>query len=200
MLVMSSVPIFSAIISWLALHEGLGIWEFIGMALTLAGIALVILRRSREEDTHRVTFRGVLYGFFGALGQAGGLILAKQAFLIAPVNSFVATLIRICASLIILVPLAIATGRIARPVQAFRKDRKALVFMLLGSFVGPYLGITFSLIAISHTNVGVASTIMSTVPIIMLPMVHFFYHEKLNWRAYTGAVLAVAGTAVLFLV
>jgi drug/metabolite transporter (DMT)-like permease len=40
---------------------------------------------------------------------------------------------------------------------------------------------------------------MATVPIIMLPMVRYYYKEKLSWVSITGAVIAVAGIAILFL-
>jgi drug/metabolite transporter (DMT)-like permease len=200
MLVMSSVPIFSAIVSFLMLGEGMRLWEITGMALTVAGICIVVLdQREGKQNRHQVSIRGVFHGILGASGQAVALILAKEAFNSGPVNGFVATMFRILASLVVLLPYAAMTKRLTAPVRSFRNDRRALVLMLCGSFVGPYLGITFSLIAISNTNVGIASTIMSTVPIIMLPMVHFSRRERLTWKAYAGAFLAVGGTAVLFL-
>jgi len=42
--------------------------------------------------------------------------------------------------------------------------------------------------------------LMSTSPIIMLPMVKFYYKEKLSWISIVGAFVAVAGIAMLFLV
>jgi len=55
------------------------------------------------------------------------------------------------------------------------------------------------LIAVEHTKVGIAATLMSTMPIIMLPIARYVYKEKLNWQAVSGAVLAVAGVSILFL-
>jgi len=69
----------------------------------------------------------------------------------------------------------------------------------LGALLGPFLGISFSLIAIAHTDVGVAATIMATVPILMLPLVRIMYREHLTPKAVGGAFLAVAGVALLFL-
>jgi drug/metabolite transporter (DMT)-like permease len=40
---------------------------------------------------------------------------------------------------------------------------------------------------------------MAIVPILMLPLVRIIYKEKLTWRAVLGALVAVAGVAVLFL-
>ena len=55
------------------------------------------------------------------------------------------------------------------------------MFTAIGSY-GPYLGITFSMVAITHAKVGIASTIMATVPIIMLPMIRYYYKE--NFRGF----------------
>jgi drug/metabolite transporter (DMT)-like permease len=81
----------------------------------------------------------------------------------------------------------------------FSGDKKTFGLTLLGAILGPYLGITFSLISIEYTKVAVASTIMATVPIIMLPLVKIVYREDLSWRAYVGAFIAVGGVAILFL-
>jgi drug/metabolite transporter (DMT)-like permease len=40
---------------------------------------------------------------------------------------------------------------------------------------------------------------MSTMPIIMLPMVKYIQKEKLSWRAIVGAIIAVGGVALIFL-
>ncbi len=79
------------------------------------------------------------------------------------------------------------------------KDKKSLGLVSLGALLGPLAGITFSLIAIQHTEIGIASTLMATVPIIMLPLSRVIYKEKISVRAISGAVIAVAGVALLFL-
>ena len=40
---------------------------------------------------------------------------------------------------------------------------------------------------------------MATTPIIMLPMVVIYYREKLSINSIIGALLAVSGVAILFL-
>jgi len=199
-LIMSTAPAMTALMAFLFLHETLSFTGILGMSITLAGIALVILER-KESSSHRIPLStaGVLYALLGALGQAGGMILAKSAFAQGPVNGFVATFIRAFSALIILAPLNYVAGRFTNPIKIFSNDRKAFQFTMLGSFLGPYLGVTFSLIAISLTDVAVAATLIALVPIIMLPTVWFLFHEKLTWRAIVGACVAVAGVGVLFL-
>jgi drug/metabolite transporter (DMT)-like permease len=56
------------------------------------------------------------------------------------------------------------------------------------------------MVAIANAKIGIASTLMSTMPVIMLPIVKYYYKESLSWRAIAGAFIAVAGVAILFLV
>jgi drug/metabolite transporter (DMT)-like permease len=199
MLVMALVPAISASIAYFFLGERISPVGLIGMSITISGIALVVLKREEKPAGHyKIDFIGVFYAFLGAVGQAVGLIYAKFALNESGINSFVATSIRIASAVIILYPLAAMTKRYNRPVKVFIKNKSALIYTAIGAFVGPFLGITFSLISIAHTQVGIASTIMSTVPIIMLPMVRFYYKEKLSWIAITGAFIAVSGIALLF--
>ena len=82
-------------------------------------------------------------------------------------------------------------------ILKFKKD--ALIFIIIGSIIGPFLGITFSLIAVANTFVGIASTLMATVPIVMLPFVYYYYKEKISLISILGAFVAVIGIAILFL-
>jgi drug/metabolite transporter (DMT)-like permease len=200
MLIMSVAPAVAALLAFIFLGETLTFTGMIGMAITFTGIMLVILER-KEASTHHlpVSMAGVFYAFLGALGQAGGLVLAKFAFVIGPMNGFIATFIRAFAATLVLIPLNYFTRRFTRPAAIFSNNPKALSFTLLGAFLGPYLGVTFSLIAISMTNVAIAATIMSIVPILMLPTVWILFRERLSWRAVVGACVAVAGVGILFL-
>jgi drug/metabolite transporter (DMT)-like permease len=200
MLLMALSPAMSAILAYFFLGESLSYWAILGMIVTIGGIALVVFERQEIPNSkYKISPIGIFHGFMGALGQAVGLVLAKFAFQEGDINGFVATFVRIFASVAIIVPLAFGLRRFKNPVKIFMKDHKAFYSTLTGTFLGPYLGITFSLIAIAHTKVGIASTLMSTMPIIMLPMIRYIYKEKLNWRAIAGAVIAVAGVGILFL-
>jgi drug/metabolite transporter (DMT)-like permease len=127
------------------------------------------------------------------------LLFAKAAFNEGPIDGFLATLIRIAASLVILVPAMVLAHRWTNPFRVFAGDRGALGYTVAGSVLGPFLGIAFSLIAIAHTSIAVASTLMATVPVLMLPMLRFVSNERLTWPAFAGAGAACAGVAILFL-
>lgn len=200
MLLMAVSPGMTAILGYLFLSEKISAIGMVGMIITLGGVALVVLERQETPSSkYKISRVGILHGVIGALGQAGGLIFAKLAFNEGEIHGFVATFIRIASSVFVLFPILLLAGRYKNPIKLYRNDVKSLGLTIAGSIVGPYLGITFSLIAIVHTKVGIAATLMSTMPIIMLPMIKYVYKEKLSYRSIIGAIIAVAGIAILFL-
>lgn len=198
MLVMSSAPAIGAILAFFMMGEAISIWGIVGILVTLAGVILVV-SDPRKSEHASVSGTGLLFAFLAAAGQGAGLVFAKMAFAEGEINGFVATFVRVGASLVFLVPATFLMRQVVSPMAFYRRDRKGFGLTALGAVLGPFLGIAFSLIAVKHTSVGVAATIMATVPIIMLPIVHFVYKEKLTLRAIAGAIVAVGGVAILFL-
>ena len=200
MLIMSLAPAVAALCAFLVLGEDLSVIGMIGMAVTILGICIVIFEQNADGSSIvRFTGTGVVLAFLAAVGQGTGLVFAKMAFREGEIHGFVAAAARIVASLIVLIPATIVSGRFKNPVRIFSADSKALELVILGAVLGPFLGISFSLIAIKHANVGIAATIMALVPIIMLPLIRYIYKEKLSWKAIAGAFVAVGGVALLFL-
>jgi drug/metabolite transporter (DMT)-like permease len=68
-----------------------------------------------------------------------------------------------------------------------------------GAFIGPFVGMTLSMVAVAYTQAGIAQTLMSLMPVMIIPLVWVVYKEKTNWRGILGAVIAVIGVALLFL-
>jgi len=198
MLIMASAPAVASILAFFFLHENLSVWGVIGMATTLAGISIVV--RERNQGTSGpIVGRGIIYAIFAAIGQGVGLIFAKRAFIQGEVNGFIATLIRIAASLTIMLPVGVALARDPAVFGWIIRDRRAVIFTAVGAVFGPFLGVYFSLVAVANTDVGVAATLMATVPILMLPLVRVVGKEHLTWKAVAGAFIAVGGVAILFL-
>lgn len=198
MLIMATVPPITAVMSYFIFGEQMTILTFVGMLLTLAGIAMVIFMRSSSENKIQVSHnvKGLCYAFIGAVGQAFGLISSKLGM--GSYNAFAATQIRIMAGLVgFMVLFAISR----RWVEAYKatKDRKAMVFILIGSFFGPFLGVSMSLVALQHTKAAIASTIMSIMPVLIIPAAIFVFKEKVRRVEILGALLTVVGVAILFL-
>jgi drug/metabolite transporter (DMT)-like permease len=59
--------------------------------------------------------------------------------------------------------------------------------------------VSLSLVAVQHTQAGVAAAIMSIVPVLIIAPAVVLFRERVTLRAVAGALVAVAGVAVLFL-
>ncbi|MFC2093444.1 DMT family transporter [Bacteroidota bacterium] len=198
MLIMSLVPPVTALIGWIILGEVMSLFNFLGMGLTISGIALVIL--GRDSGNKQVKFnhpvKGILYAFGGVLGQAAGLVLSKYGM--GSYNAFAATQIRVIASIFGFGVILFAFKRWPRIRSAVR-NRKAMTRITVGSFFGPFLGVSFSLLAVQYIATGAASTIMSIVPVLIIPPAVILLKEKVTFKEVIGAVIAVTGVVLFFL-
>jgi len=198
MLIMASVPPFTALMGWLILGEKLSYGEWTGMALTIAGISIVILERKPGEKQVKLNKPGlgVLLAFGGAIGQSVGLVLSKYGM--EDYDAFGATQIRVLAGIAGFLLLFAVLHR-WRPVGAAFADKKAMALINTGAFFGPFLGVSFSLLAVQYTETGVASTIMSIVPVLIIPPAVALFHERVTLREIIGAMAAVGGVGMMFL-
>ena len=204
MLIMALVPPITALTGWLILGEVLTLQSLAGMFLTISGIMLVVLRnevpdfekKGRKRLKLSYLLVGILLAFGGAVGQAVGLVLSK--FGMKEYDAFAASQIRVLAGIVGFTLIFFFMRRWHR-VKAGLKNRKGMLFTTLGSIFGPFLGVSFSLLAVQNTETGVAATIMSIVPILLIPPAVLFFHEKVTLKEIIGSVIAVAGVALLFL-
>jgi drug/metabolite transporter (DMT)-like permease len=199
-LLMAFAPVMGAVIAWIALGEHLSPLEIAGIVITVAGISIVILDGGNGsgdgKDRKRYLF-GILFGLGGALGQAGGLVLAKEGLSGSfPAISGVA--IRMLIAMITIWIITLVSGQIPETLKVFKMP-KALGNIAGGSIVGPFIGVWLSLVAVQLISVGVGSTLMALTPIIVLPISHYVYKEKVSSRAVIGTVVALVGVAVLTL-
>lgn len=198
MLIMAMVPPITALIGWIVMGETLTPANMLGMALVVGGISMVVLVCSpgSRQVVLSHPLRGVLAALGGAVGQAVGLVLSKYGM--QGYDAFAATQVRIIAGMAGFLIFVTAMGYWGR-VRLALHDRKAMGTMSLGAFFGPFLGVSFSLLAVKYTTTGVAATLMAIVPILIIAPSVLFFKEKVTPREITGAVVAVAGVAVLFL-
>jgi len=198
-LLLSLAPIFGSIIAWIFFGESLTALQITGIIMALAGIGRVVMSHQEPANTPRGhTRRGVIFGVLGALGQAVGLVLSKQG-MTGDFSPFQGNAIRMLAAVIFIWIGAVIQKQAGETIKEVRKQPQALGLIALGALLGPVLGVSASLLAVQHAEIGVASTLMALPPVIVLPISYFVFKEKVGWQAIAGTLLAIAGVAVLFL-
>jgi drug/metabolite transporter (DMT)-like permease len=198
MLIMTLVPPITALFGWIILGERLTLVNYFGMALTFTGIALAIFNRdgAGEKLSLKLAPSGILYALGGAVGQALGLILSKLG--VKDYDPFSATQIRVIAGIIGFAALITVMRRWGSVKNALM-NKNGMKLLSLGAFFGPFLGVSFSLIAVIYTEAGIASTIMALVPILIIIPYAILYKERIKPAEVIGAVISVAGVALFFI-
>lgn len=198
MLIMTLVPPITAFAGWFILRERLSLLNYLGMCLTFSGIAMAIFNRKngKEKLTLKLAPKGILFAFFGAVGQALGLVLSKLGM--GDSDPFAATQVRLVAGLAGFVIIVTMLKRWSGVMQAL-SHKTGVRAIFLGSFFGPFLGVSFSLISVKYTAAGIASTIMAIVPVLIIPPAVLLFRQKVTIWEVAGALISVTGVALFFI-
>ena len=212
-LFMTLAPVFAAFAGWAMLGETLSWRSSLAMAVTLTGIAISILSRSR--DGHRLSLRlplkGVLLGVGAGLGQGVGLVLSKiglkhyTAALPADAPAafdwampFAATMIRSLTGIVGFAVWMALLGQLPQ-LRAALHDRAGMKFTALTTLFGPFIGVSLSLMAVQYARAGIASTLMALTPVLILLPYALFYKQKITPKEILGVCVSMTGVALFFL-
>jgi len=199
MLMMSLAPLMSAGLAWIFFDEILTGMQILGVFVTLAGVAWVIVRRRSNVPTQFSNpIQGTLFGLGAAVGQAVGFVLSKEG-LTDNFSPIAGNSIRMLAAVIVLWGLAGVQSKAGKTINSMRENPKVFGLLTLAAFTGPVLGATLSLFALQHTQVGIASTLIALPPVFLLPISWVVFKEKFDWGAVLGTLIAMGGVALLFL-
>ena len=207
MLIYAGTPILTSMAGFLILGERMSPRDLLGMGVGVAGIALAVMAKPAGEPrahARAARTRGVLCAIGGTAGQAAGLLLGKRGA--SNLDSFTGTQIRALFGLagFGIVVLLARQGRAI--VILFPKllggderhsVRRAFLVLGLGAILGPFLGVSLGLLATQRLPTGTAATLMSLVPVLLIPVSALAFKEKAGVREIVGAILAVGGVALL---
>jgi drug/metabolite transporter (DMT)-like permease len=199
-LIQALVPPMTAILAIPVLGERLWIMNWVGMLVTLLGVVWVVLERPAGENgkAQKHPISGYVLGLLAGLGQAIGVILSKLGMGKENYDPFASTQIRVLAGLAGFIVLLGFLRWYPRVLGVLREPRP-LALTILGSVAGPFLGVALLLWSFQlGLSTGVASTITSIIPVLIIPFLIIFYRERVSLRAILGAGLAVGGVALLF--
>lgn len=194
----------AAIIGWIFLSETYLPFQWAGMLVTLTGVCIVILEKKSphilpgKKTRRAVSFKGVMFGIGAMLGQASGYVLSKAGMQTDAgyLDAFASTQIRAIAAFVCFILYFTLTRNWGSMVAAVR-DTRALVFTATGSVIGPFIGVSLSLMVLRYLTAGIASTFLSLTPICIIPFSIYIHKEHVSMRAFVGAVIAVGGIWLL---
>jgi len=174
------------------LGERLPVWGWVGIALIISGIATGVFPEKSQEG--KSSLRGIIYGLVSVLSMSVSVILTKKG--LDGVSTVYATLIRMLAGTLGMLLIGILTLRLKKWVTPFG-NRSLVVRFVVAVCVITIGGFWLAVVAFKYTSVAVATSLISTEPVFILPLSVVFLKEKLTTRAVAGAVIAVAGVVAL---
>ena len=202
---------FAAIAAWFMMGETMSLLALLGMIVTLSGIGISIMGKDDAGARHlKLPRKGILLGIGAGMGQGIGLVLSKQGLMhyaaeipaeatdVAAMMPFAGTQIRPIMGLIGFGATLLFLGKWRNMLRFFTDVRGAAAAM--GAILlGPFFGVSLSLMAVGMTNTGVAQTLMSLTPILILWPSRMMFGTKVSMQEVVGAVIAVAGASLFFL-
>jgi len=204
-LVMALAPVFAILGAYLMLGEVIGQLALVGIAVTLTGVIVVVLESEERSGeivvSKKLKAYGFLFALIGAAGQGIGLVLSKKGIDLVSgttLNPLSATLMRLILGALSIWLVMLVAGK-APQLRGAIKSREGISNVAIGAFLGPFLGITLSMVAVTYTQTGIAQTLMSLMPVLIIPTIWIRYGQRTSWRGILGAAVAVIGVALLFL-
>ena len=202
---------FAAIAAWLMMGETMGMLALLGMIVTLSGIGISIMGKDDDGTRHlKLPRKGILLGIGAGMGQGIGLVLSKQGLMhyaanipseatdVAAMMPFAGTQMRAVMGLIGFGATLIFLKK-WRNMFRFFTDLRGAAAAMGAILLGPFFGVSLSLMAVGMTNTGVAQTLMSLTPILILWPSRLMFGTKVSMQEVVGAVIAVAGASLFFI-
>lgn len=174
------------------LGERLPLWGWIGVALIISGIATGIFSGGSQQG--KSSLKGIVLGLVSVLSMSVSVILTKKG--LEGVSAVFATLIRMFAGTLGMLLIGVLTLRLRKWVTPFNDPVLAARFFVAVCVI-TIGGFWMAVVAFKYTSVAVATSLISTEPLFILPLSVFVLKEKLTPHAVAGAVIAVAGVITL---
>ncbi|KAF3891202.1 DMT family transporter [Tolypothrix bouteillei VB521301] len=206
-------PPIAAILALIFLQEKINLSAWCGILLTVLGVAWVITERTPDEGTRtRETketgnvaaplfaspfWKGIGFSLLAVITNATGMVLSRAAFIDRSINPLWAALLRLSAAELVLLIWFTLRNRQGNYKGKTLHSRQFVMTAIFASFCGTFLGIWLQQTAVKFTAAGIATTLMQTSPLFVIPLAKFM-GERVSLRAIAGAVVAIVGVGWLF--
>jgi drug/metabolite transporter (DMT)-like permease len=198
-------PIFALIGGWALLDERLTWLSMLATLLTIGGVMWSMSSVEERDAVHKEGYgsftKGMLMAIGGAACQGFGLVLAKMGMQSGidggQITAFHAAFMRMVAGFASIYLFDILRRAPAVRLRDAFANAPALRPMLLGAVSGPIFGVSMSLYAANRLGAGLAQTIFSLVPFVVMGIAAVVDRERLRLRVVLGAIIAIAGVILL---
>ena len=192
----------AAVMGWLFLGEALSPLAAPGVALSTVGVAMAVLGRAGRSGGHRFeAVRGSVwiasgYGLLAAAGQALGSLIARPV-MAQGFDPYAASLIRVSVAVACLILLMALPIRAVQPLA--RPTSRVILLSALSGLIAMVIGMTLLMFALQGGKVGIVSTLSALSPVLLLPVLWAMTGARPSATSWAGALIAVAGMALIFL-
>ncbi|BAY85502.1 hypothetical protein NIES267_50020 [Calothrix parasitica NIES-267] len=188
----------SAIFGLIFLQEKLNALAWCGILITILGVTWVITERTQDVKNISMTEfrRGIFFGFLTCIAGAIGAVLSRGAIADTQISPLWAALLRLSAGTLILFIWTLLKQQTNFRLSSLQNPR-IIGGTVFAAFFGTFLGIWLQQTAIKFTSVGIASTLLQTSPIFVIPFA-IWMGEKVSVRAILGVFISITGIALLF--
>ena len=191
---------FTIVLAEIFLQSLPSLTELIGCVLIFSGILIAIQfnRSIPNDDLENIQgnkYTGLLAGIGLALCQSIGIILMKPA--LGSTDPIIVSYLRIIIAAIIMFGSLFFIKN--NQLWEKMKDYKKTIFTVFLGFMGMGVGMTMLIFALKFGNPGVISTLSSTMPIMIIPILWIVTKNYAGHLAVIGAGLTCLGAGIIFL-
>jgi len=190
-------PPLSAALAFFFLGESLSGREVLGMWITVLGVGGTLFFTPRASVRADDTFLpsrgwGVFWLLLGGLSHSLGAVLSRYGM--PHVDSYLGTFLRLLPAQIVLLGV-----RYFQPsgVRSLARDPRRLRLLIATATLGTFCGLILMSIGLKYSKAGIATALMSTYPLWVVPIAHYFLGEKVKWQSAIFTAIACVGCAMI---
>ncbi len=192
-------PPLSALLAYLFLGETLRGHELLGIVVTVSGVAGALFFTAhasvREDDGFKPSKKiGIVWMGLSGVGHAVGVVLSRYGM--PHVDPFMGTFLRLFPAQVFLIVFCLY-----RPsrLDSLLTDKPRFKILTATATLGTFIGLILMSIGLKYSKAGVATALLSTYPVWVLPISHHFLRERVRWQSFVFTLVACVGCVIIVL-
>ena len=190
-LVVSTIPIFTAVLAFFLLNEKLRIWQSSGIILSIIGVAMILISGSERGTEWNLMRWGNFLGLGAAISAALYMTLGRS--LLDRYSPLTITTSQAMFAVLIFLPLA-GWEQFYNPIRAI--DGFTVLAVLYLALFCSVLAFFLWNYGISKLEAGRAAVFTNLVPVFTAFGANMILGERPEWGQIIGGVLVITGVMI----